>query len=75
MAHEEQHSSSREFVISAGVSGGGQSVNTSYGTMDGGSTETTSGDYVSAGSESDTSAIGKKPAVRRSMIRLASRLV
>jgi len=61
VAHEEQHSSSREFVISAGVSGGGQSVNTSYGTMDGGSTETTSGDYVSAGSESDTSAIGKKP--------------
>ena len=61
VAHEEQNSSTREFAISAGASGGGQSVNASYGTMEGGNTETTSGDYASAGSESDTSAIGKRP--------------
>ncbi|MEZ6878803.1 hemagglutinin repeat-containing protein, partial [Enterobacter sp. KBR-315C3_2022] len=61
VAHEEEHSSSREFTLSAGANGGGQSVNTSYGTMSGGNTETTQGDYVSPGSESDTSAIGKKP--------------
>ncbi|WP_252152163.1 hemagglutinin repeat-containing protein [Enterobacter sp. SGAir0187] len=61
VAHEEQHSSTREFVIGAGANSGGQSVNTSYGTMDGGNTETSAGDYVSAGSESATSAIGKNP--------------
>ena len=61
VSHSEEHTSSREFRMGAGVSGGGQTVETDYGTMSGGSNTTTTGDYVSAGSQSDTSAIGKKP--------------
>ncbi|WP_233971208.1 hemagglutinin repeat-containing protein [Lelliottia sp. WAP21] len=61
VAHEEEHTSSREFIISAGANAGGQSVDTQYSTLNGGNTGTSEGDYVSAGSQSDTSAIGKKP--------------
>ena len=59
--HKEERSRSREFTMSANANGGGQSVETSYGSMSGGSTGTSQGDYVSPGNESDTSAIGKKP--------------
>ena len=61
VSHEEQHTSSREFYMGAGVNAGGQTAEIGYGTMQGESSTTTSGDYTSAGSQSDTSAIGKKP--------------
>ncbi|MDU1876847.1 hemagglutinin repeat-containing protein [Citrobacter sp.] len=61
VSHSEEHTKSREFVMYAGANGGGQSVETSKGSMSGASTTTSSGDYESAGNESQTSAIGAKP--------------
>ncbi|QBY31234.1 hemagglutinin repeat-containing protein [Citrobacter rodentium NBRC 105723 = DSM 16636] len=61
VSHTEEHTSSREFHIGAGVNAGGQSVQADLSTMEGTSRTITSGDYESAGSQSDTSAIGKKP--------------
>ncbi|MCE1945104.1 hemagglutinin repeat-containing protein [Enterobacter roggenkampii] len=58
---EEHTTQSRQFVAEAGISGAGKSASASYGKNDGTTKNTTSGDYTSAGGNSETSAIGAKP--------------
>ncbi|KZP79641.1 hemagglutination protein [Enterobacter roggenkampii] len=58
---EEHTTQSRQFVAEAGISGAGKSASASYGKNEGTTKNTTSGDYTSAGGNSETSAIGAKP--------------
>ncbi|WP_297115947.1 hemagglutinin repeat-containing protein [uncultured Enterobacter sp.] len=61
VAFTEETTTSRQFVADASASGGGKTVTAEYGKNKNTFTKVDSGEYVSPGSQSATSAIGAKP--------------